>query len=183
MNENAEGNRMIREIQRQQNEKMRQQIKEKLRKDLNAIGTNMIHDIQRQKIKDKLRNDLNAIGSNMIRDIQAQQKLARQLMQAETRKRIKPAPSRRQLTRKANPGPVFRGYNGLLGEHLTQKQNNSKPFRPKVVGLVNRGYNAVLNNHLDKKQARNEVRRRISAILTRPKQNGSKTKTKKKYTV
>ena len=173
MNENAEGNRMIREIQRQK-------IKDKLRKDLNAIGTNMIHDIQRQQIKEKLRKDLNAIGSNMIRDIQAQQKLARQLMyKAETRKRIKPAPSRRQLNRRKNRTsvvPVFRGYNGLLGEHLVQKKNDSKPFRPKEVGLVNRGYNALLNE-----QGRAQVRNKIKEIMTRKSKN--KTKTMKKYTV
>ncbi len=124
MNENAEGNRMIREIQRQQNEKMRQQIKEKLRKDLNAIGTNMIHDIQRQKIKEKLRKDLNAIGSNMIRDIQAQQKLARQLMhQAETRKRIKPAPSRRQLNRQKNKAEVVRRVKEIMTRRISKSSN------------------------------------------------------------
>jgi hypothetical protein len=126
MNENAEGNRMIREIQRQQNEKMRQQIKERLRKDLNAIGTNMIHDIQRQKIKEKLRKDLNAIGSNMIKDIQAQQKLARQLMQADTRKRIKPAPSRRQLNRQKNKAEVVRRVKEIMTRRISNARSNAK---------------------------------------------------------
>jgi hypothetical protein len=136
MNENAEGNRMIREIQRQQNEKMRQKIKDKLRKDLNAIGTNMIHDIQRQQIKEKLRKDLNAIGSNMIRDIQAQQKLARQLMhQAETRKRIKPAPSRRQLNRQKNRAEVVRRVKEIMTRRISnvksKNSKNSKTYKKK----------------------------------------------------
>ncbi len=83
-----EGNRMIQEIQRQQ-------IRDRLRKEQNAIGSNMIRDIQEQK-----RREESAEANRMIREIQSQQRRARQLMyKAETRKRVKPAPSRRQRNR------------------------------------------------------------------------------------
>ena len=135
----------------------------------------MIREIQEQQRKEE-----NEVANYMIKDIQAQQKLARHLMrQAETRTRVKPPPSRRQLTKKKHAiGQVFRGYNGLLGEHLVQKQNNSKTSRPKKIGSVFRGYNAMLSNFLDKKKNRSEVRRRIQDIQFR-----RNTKKKKTYTV
>ena len=56
----------------------------------------MIREIQEQRRKEE-----NEVANYMIKDIQAQQKLARHLMrEAETRTRVKPPPSRRQLTKK-----------------------------------------------------------------------------------
>lgn len=83
-----DGSAMIREIQKQQ-------IKDKLRREENAIGSNMIRDIQERR-----RREESAEANSMIRKIQAQQKLARHLMrEAETRTRVKPPPSRRQRNR------------------------------------------------------------------------------------
>jgi len=88
MSSNSEGMRMIHEIQRMQ-------IKEKLRKNQNAIGTNMIRDIQEQR-----RREESAEANRMIEEIRKQQQRARNMMRkAETRKRVKPPPSRRQLNR------------------------------------------------------------------------------------
>ena len=87
-------------------------------KDESAEGNRMIREIQEQR-----RREESAEANSMIRKIQAQQKLARQLMyEAETRTRVKPAPSRRQLMKKKPIGKVFRGYNGLLTNHLENKQ-------------------------------------------------------------
>ena len=103
-------------------------------------GSRMIREIQEQR-----RREESAEANSMIRQIQAQQKLARHLMRlAETRTRVKPPPSRRQLTKKY--GKVFRGYNGLL------------------------------SNHLEHRQQRVDVRDRLSDILGRKNKNKNKTK-------
>lgn len=111
-------------------------------------GSRMIREIQEQR-----RREESAEANAMIQQIQAQQKLARQLMyEAETRTRVKPPPSRRQLTKKK--GKVFRGYNGLL------------------------------SNHLEKKQKKQDIRDRLSDILgrkTNKNKNKNKNKTKKEY--
>ena len=144
-------------------------------------GRRMIEEIQAQQRKEE-----NEVANYMIKDIQAQQKLARQLMyKAETRTRKKPPPSRRQLNRKAQkPGPVFRGYNALLGEHLVNKQSRSKPYHV-VPGPVFRGYNALLESHLGNRQSRVEVRQQLAAIQKRKTQKKTNTKTnkKKEYTL
>ena len=122
MSSNAEGNRMIREIQRMQ-------IKEKLRKDLNAIGSNMIRDIQEQR-----RREESAEANRMIREIQSQQRRARQMRyKAETRKRIKPAPSRRQLNRAEVRRAEVR--HRLRENHLRRTNSKSKNKTKKVYTL------------------------------------------------
>ena len=155
--ESAEANSMIRKIQAQQKlarrlmyeaetrprvkpPPSRRQLmkrKGKVTRGYNALLTNHLENKQ-QKIE-------NAEANSMIRKIQAQQKLARHLMRlAETRTRVKPPPSRRQLTKKY--GKVFRGYNGLL------------------------------SNHLEHRQQRVDVRDRLSDILGRKNKNKNKTK-------
>ena len=162
--ESAEANSMIRKIQAQQ--KLARQLmyeaetrtrvkpapsgrqlmkkKGKVTRGYNALLTNHLENKQR-KVE-------NAEANSMIRQIQAQQKLARHLMRlAETRTRVKPPPSRRQLTKKYGIGKVFRGYNGLL------------------------------SNHLEHRQQRVDVRDRLSDILGRKNKNNNKNKTKKTY--
>lgn len=165
--ESAEANSMIRKIQAQQKlarqlmyeaetrprvkppPSPRQLMKKKgigkVTRGYNALLTNHLENKQ-QKIE-------NAEANSMIRQIQAQQKLARHLMRlAETRTRIKPPPSRRQLTKKKGIGKVTRGYNGLL------------------------------SNHLEHKEKRVDVRHRLSDILGRKtNKNNNKNKTKKTY--
>ena len=160
--ESAEANSMIRKIQAQQKlarqlmyeaetrtrvkppPSRRQLMKKnrigKVTRGYNALLTNHLENKQR-KIE-------NAEANSMIRQIQAQQKLARHLMRlAETRTRVKPAPSSRQLTKKYGIGKVTRGYNGLL------------------------------TNHLEHKEKRVEVRHRLSDILGRKtNKNKNKTK-------
>jgi len=83
-------------------------------------GSRMIREIQEQR-----RREESAEANSMIRKIQAQQKLARHLMrEAETRTRVKPPPSHRQLTKKK--GKVFRGYNAFLSKHLENKQRKEE---------------------------------------------------------
>ena len=162
--ESAEANYMIRKIQAQQKlarrlmyeaetrtrvkppPSRRQLMKKKgkVTRGYNALLTNHLENKQR-KVE-------NAEANSMIRQIQAQQKLARHLMRlAETRTRVKPPPSRRQLTKKYGIGKVFRGYNGLL------------------------------SNHLEHRQQRVDVRDRLSDILGRKNKNNNKNKTKKTY--
>jgi hypothetical protein len=187
LDESAEGNRMIREIQAQQEE---QRLREE-----SAEANSMIRKIQAQQklarhlmreaetrtrvkpppsqrqlmkkkgkvfrgynafltnhLENKQRKAENAEANSIIRKIQAQQKLARHLMrEAETRTRVKPPPSHRQLTKKK--GKVFRGYN------------------------------AFLTNHLEKKQQRVDVRHRLSDILGRKTNAKTNAKTKKNYTL
>lgn len=135
--ESAEANAMIQQIQAQQKlarqlmyeaesrtrvkpaPSRRQLMKKnrigKVTRGYNGLLTNHLENKQ-QKVE-------NAEANSMIRKIQAQQKLARLLMyQAETRTRVKPPPSRRQLTKKYGIGKVFRGYNGLLSNHLEHKE-------------------------------------------------------------
>ena len=169
-------------------------------------GSRMIREIQEQR-----RREESAEANSMIRQIQAQQKLARQLMyEAETRTRVKPPPSRRQLMKKKPIGKVFRGYNALLTNHLENAEANSMirqiqaqqklarhlmrlaetrtrvkppPSRrqlTKKYGKVTRGYNGLLSNHLEHRQQRVDVRDRLSDILGR-KTNKNKNKTKKTY--
>jgi hypothetical protein len=111
--ESAEANSMIRKIQAQQ--KLARQLmyeaetrtrvkpppsrrqlmkkKGKVTRGYNALLSRHLENKQ-QKVE-------NAEANSMIRKIQAQQKLARHLMRlAETRTRIKPPPSHRQLTKK-----------------------------------------------------------------------------------
>jgi hypothetical protein len=77
----------------------------------------------------------------MIRKIQAQQKLARQLMyEAETRTRVKPPPSRRQLTKKYGIGKVFRGYNAFLSNHL-EKKEKKQDIRDRLGDILGRKTN------------------------------------------
>jgi hypothetical protein len=111
MSSNSEGMRMIHEIQRMQ-------IKEKLRKNQNAIGSNMIRDIQEQR-----RREESAEANRMIREIQSQQRRAREMMRrSETRKRIKPPPSRRQLNR----AEVRRRLKEIQSRRSKSKTNKTK---------------------------------------------------------
>jgi len=187
--ESAEGSRMIREIQAQQEEQRRreesaeanamiQQIqaqqklarqlmyeaetrtrvkpppsRRQLMKKTRGIGKVFrgYNGILTNHLENKQRKVENAEANAMIQQIQAQQKLARHLMRlAETRTRVKPPPSRRQLTKKYGIGKVFRGYN------------------------------AFLSNHLEKKQKKQDIRDRLGDILGR-KTNKNKNKTKKNY--
>ena len=110
------GSAMIREIQRQQ-------IREKLRRDQNAIGSNMIRDIQEQR-----RREESAEANRMIREIQAQQKLARHLMrERETRTRKKPPPSRRQINR----ATVRKKLNEVKTRMLNRKKNSTTKTKKK----------------------------------------------------
>jgi hypothetical protein len=185
--ESAEGSRMIREIQAQQEEQRRreesaeanamiQQIqaqqklarhlmyeaetrtrvkpppsRRQLMKKTRGIGKVFrgYNGILTNHLENKQRKVESAEANAMIQQIQAQQKLARHLMRlAETRTRVKPPPSRRQLTKKYGIGKVFRGYN------------------------------AFLSNHLEKKEKKQDIRDRLGDILGR---KTNKTKTKKNY--
>ena len=155
--ESAEANSMIRKIQAQQ--KLARQLmyeaetrtrvkpppsrrqlmkkKGKVFRGYNALLTNHLENKQ-QKVE-------NAEANSMIRKIQAQQKLARHLMRlAETRTRIKPPPSRRQLTKKYGIGKVFRGYNGLLSNHLEHKEKRVE-VRHRLSDILGRKTNKNKN--------------------------------------
>lgn len=107
-------------------------------------GSRMIREIQEQR-----RREESAEANSMIRKIQAQQKLARKLMyEAETRPRVKPAPSRRQLMKKK--GKVTRGYNGLLTNHLENKQQKVE--------------NAEANSMIRKIQAQQKLARHLMRL-------------------
>ena len=157
--ESAEANSMIRKIQAQQKLARRLMYEAETRPRVkpppsprqlmkkNRIGkvTRGYNALLTNHLENKQRKVENAEANSMIRQIQAQQKLARHLMRlAETRTRVKPPPSRRQLTKKY--GKVFRGYNGLL------------------------------SNHLEHRQQRVDVRDRLSDILGRKNKNKNKTK-------
>ena len=164
--ESAEANSMIRKIQAQQKLARRLMYEAETRPRVkpppsprqlmkkNRIGkvTRGYNALLTNHLENKQRKVENAEANSMIRKIQAQQKLARHLMRlAETRTRVKPPPSRRQLTKKYGIGKVTRGYNGLL------------------------------SNHLEHKEKRVEVRHRLSDILGRKNKNNNKNKTKKTY--
>jgi len=105
----------------------------------------MIREIQAQQ-EEQRRREESAEANAMIQQIQAQQKLARQLMyEAESRTRIKPPPSRRQLTKKYGIGKVFRGYNGLLSNHLEHKEKRVD-VRHRLSDILGRKTNKNKNN-------------------------------------
>ena len=107
-------------------------------------GSRMIREIQEQR-----RREESAEANSMIRKIQAQQKLARHLMrEAETRTRVKPPPSRRQLMKKK--GKVTRGYNGILTNHLENKQRKVE--------------NADANSMIRKIQAQQKLARHLMRL-------------------
>ena len=108
----------------------------------------MIREIQAQP-EEQRRREESAEANSMIRKIQAQQKLARQLMyEAETRTRVKPPPSRRQLMKKK--GKVTRGYNALLSRHLENKQQKVE--------------NAEANSMIRKIQAQQKLARHLMRL-------------------
>ena len=129
-------------------------------------GSRMIREIQEQR-----RREESAEANSMIRQIQAQQKLARQLMyEAETRTRVKPPPSRRQLMKKKPIGKVFRGYNALLTNHLENKQRKIE--------------NAEANSMIRQIQAQQKLARhlmRLAETRTRVKPPPSRRQLTKKY--
>ena len=129
-------------------------------------GSRMIREIQEQR-----RREESAEANSMIRKIQAQQKLARQLMyEAETRTRVKPPPSRRQLMKKKGIGKVFRGYNALLTNHLENKQRKIE--------------NAEANSMIRQIQAQQKLARhlmRLAETRTRVKPPPSRRQLTKKY--
>ena len=165
--ESAEANSMIRQIQAQQKLARRLMYEAETRTRVKPppsprqlMKKNRIGKVFRgynalltRHLENKQQKVENAEANSMIRQIQAQQKLARHLMRlAETRPRVKPPPSPRQLTKKYGIGKVTRGYNG------------------------------VLSNHLEHKEKRVEVRHRLSDILGRKtNKNKNKNKTKKTY--
>ena len=155
--ESAEANSMIRQIQAQQKlarllmyeaetrtrvkppPSRRQLMKKKgkVTRGYNALLSRHLENKQ-QKVE-------NAEANSMIRQIQAQQKLARHLMRlAETRTRVKPPPSRRQLTKKYGIGKVFRGYNGLLSNHLEHKEKRVE-VRHRLSDILGRKTNKNKN--------------------------------------
>ena len=129
-------------------------------------GSRMIREIQEQR-----RREESAEANSMIRKIQAQQKLARQLMyEAETRTRVKPPPSRRQLMKKKGIGKVTRGYNALLTNHLENKQQKIE--------------NAEANSMIRQIQAQQKLARhlmRLAETRTRIKPPPSGRQLTKKY--
>ena len=132
-------------------------------KEHESEGSRMIREIQEQR-----RREESAEANAMIQQIQAQQKLARHLMrEAETRTRIKPPPSRRQLMKKK--GKVTRGYNGILTNHLENKQRKVE--------------NAEANSMIRKIQAQQKLARhlmRLAETRTRVKPPPSRRQLTKK---
>ena len=129
-------------------------------------GSRMIREIQEQR-----RREESAEANSMIRKIQAQQKLARRLMyEAETRPRVKPPPSPRQLMKKNRIGKVTRGYNALLTNHLENKQRKVE--------------NAEANSMIRQIQAQQKLARhlmRLAETRTRVKPPPSRRQLTKKY--
>ena len=156
--ESAEANSMIRKIQAQQ--KLARQLMYEAETRTRVKPPPSRRQLMKKKgkvfrgynallsrhLENKQRKVENAEANSMIRQIQAQQKLARHLMRlAETRTRIKPPPSRRQLTKKYGIGKVFRGYNGLLSNHLENKQRK-EDVRHRLSNILGRKTNKNKNN-------------------------------------